>query len=321
MSAKYGIQGFINCDAMLDQVQPDIAVVMTPVSTHRTIVTRLASAGVHILCEKPLATNLDDAVAMVRSCEAYKVHLLYGSSYRYLPAVIRARELIKQGQIGFIRCITEQIIGGKGLAKFQPMSPIHYPDGEPGGGELGLVDHGIHFMDIIPWLADSPIRRVVGRGNKTGQAAIPEFAALELESGVLGFLLYDEGTHTSDLPWEGVFSAVQSWIPDHGFSGHTGEWQPAAHSIRIHGTTGSIRLLHYANKLYLTNAKAQVEIKIDGLGAPDHFGAQLEGFLATLRASCKAAVSGWVGVDALNALLAIYESEKNGTWTAPADYG
>src|SRR5262249_36280405 len=153
-------------EALLARGRPDIACILTPASTHRALTERCARAGSHILCEKPMAVTLDDALAMKSACEKNHVQFFYGSSYRYLPAVQKAKSLIAQGVIGTVRLIVEQVIGGEGPAAHHPLSAAHYPQGGPGGGGYGLVDHGIHMLDIFPWLCGSPVVSVFGQGDR-----------------------------------------------------------------------------------------------------------------------------------------------------------
>ena len=138
-----------------------------------------------------MAVTLEDAHAMVSICERERVAFFYGSSCRYLPALIEARRLIAAGVIGTVRLITEQMIGGRGSEFFSPMSALHYPEGGPGGGGYGLVDHGIHMLDIFPWLCGSTINAILERGDRTGATSQPEFAFMCFASGGLGTLLYD----------------------------------------------------------------------------------------------------------------------------------
>ncbi|WP_293850978.1 Gfo/Idh/MocA family protein, partial [Steroidobacter sp.] len=271
VSESIGAPGFSDCFEMLKKVRPRIACVLSTVASHRSLTEMLAAAGVHILCEKPIANRVEDAVAMKQVCERHGVQFMYGSSYRYLPAVIQARELIASGVIGKVRLIEERGVVGAGADKFAPMSAAHYPEGTPGGGGFGLFDHGVHLLDVFPWLLGSPIKRVLGRGNYTGRAMEPEFALLEHECGALGMLTYDESTVSSDLPWEGLFSHGHGWVHGQGFVGAVGAWTPGASFLRVHGTRGALRIFHYANRLFLSVPGEVREMPVPAGAAPEHF--------------------------------------------------
>lgn len=314
VAEKLGVPGFTSTADLLRQVKPTIGCVLSTVSTHRPITEMLADAGVHVLCEKPMANRVEDALAMAQACERSGVQFMYGSSYRFLPAVNRARALIAEGAIGKVRLIEERGVTGSGEKNFKPMPSGHYPEGQPGGGGFGLFDHGIHLLDIFPWLLDSPIRKVMGRGNYTGRPMEPEFAIFEHENGTIGSLTYDESTVPSELPWEGVFSHGRGWKDGIGFAGHTGEWAHAASVIRVHGTQGALRLFHYANRLFLCLLNEVREIEVPEPAAPEHFGRQLQSFIDALKQGKPAPLGTAIGVQALKALLAIYRSGETGSW-------
>jgi predicted dehydrogenase len=314
VAAQLDVPGFSDCAAMLKNVRPAIGCVLSTVASHRPITEMLAEAGVHVLCEKPIANSLEDALAMARACERYSVEFMYGSSYRFLPAVIKARELIASGAIGKPRLVEERGVVGSGAENFTPMSNAHYPQGTPGGGGFGLVDHGVHLLDIFPWLLDSPIRRVLGRGNYSGGPMDPEFAIAEHNCGAISTLTYDESTVSSDLPWEGVFSHGHNWKHGLGFAGDTGEWTPGASFIRVHGTQGALRIFHYANRLFLCLPGSVREIDVPAGAAPEHFGRQLRGFVAALKRGQPTPLGAAVGIQALKVLLAVYRSAKTSSW-------
>jgi predicted dehydrogenase len=314
IAARYHVSAYASADALLREVKPDIACILTPASTHRRLTEQCATVGAHVLCEKPMAVTLEDAHAMASVCERARVAFFYGSSCRYLPAMVEARRLIAAGAIGTVRLITEQMIGGEGSESFTPMSALHYPEGGPGGGGYGLVDHGIHMLDIFPWLCGSPISAIVGRGDRTETASRPEFAIMTFASGALGTLLYDGSTFPGELASEGTYSEARQWQDEHGWMGETGQWESAPGTLRVYGSAGSLRIHHYANKLFLTDRSGCREIHISYGTAPWHFGAQLAAFLDSLIHDEPSPTSADDGLRALSALLAVYASEKCGQW-------
>lgn len=318
VAARLGVRGFHSCEEMLRHLRPTIGCILSTVASHRENTELLANAGVHVLCEKPMTNNLDDARAMALACQRNGVQFMYGSSYRFLPTIARARELIASGAIGRIMLIEERGVTGSGADQFTPMSSAHYPHGTPGGGGFGIVDHGIHLLDVFPWLLGSPIRRAFGRGNHTGSSMNTEFALLEHECGALGWLVYDEATVSSDMPWEGLFASGLTWKHGIGFGGEPGDWLGEAASIRVHGTHGALRIYYYANRLFLSVPAGAREIQVSPAAAPTHFGRQLRAFVAALAESAAAPVGPAIGIQALNALMAIYRSAESQHWETVA---
>ncbi len=316
--SRYGLRGFASAEAMFSECRPDIACILTPAQTHRSMTECCAAAGAHILCEKPMAVTLDDAIAMSECCVRHNVQFFYGSSYRYLPAVQEAKALISSGAIGTVRLVIEEAISGQGAAAFQALSSAHYPVGGPGGGGYGLVDHGIHMLDIFPWLCDSTISAVLGRGDRTGAIPRAEFSLLTMLSGATGILVYDGSTRPTHLPAEGVFSEGRAWIDGRGWVGEEGLWEAGAGNIRIYGSEGSIRVFHYANKLFINRTGMPTERPLPTGTTPLHFARQMRAFCVGLDRGEGAPTPASVGIRALRTLLAIYESEGGG-WQVVGD--
>ena len=75
-------------------------VIATPNFLHAPITIAAAKAGKHVLCEKPIAMNLPEALDMVRACEAAKVRHMTAFTYRFGPGMQYMHHLIKRGDIG-----------------------------------------------------------------------------------------------------------------------------------------------------------------------------------------------------------------------------
>ena len=172
----------------------DLVMVLTPASTHRAIVEAAAASGAHVFCEKPLAITVSDGQAIIAVCATAGVKLFYGSCYRYLPAIRKARELIVAGAIGRIQLMTEQVIGGNGIDSYRQLGPLHYPNGGPGGGGISLMDHGIHLIDIFSWFAGNAPVRAMGNIQIAGNTPETEFLLMSFPCGASGHLLYNAAT-------------------------------------------------------------------------------------------------------------------------------
>ena len=292
--------------ALLQNEHLDIVCVLTPAATHCVIAMDCADASVPTLCEKPLAHSAEAAQTMADHFALRGIPLFYGSSYRHLPAIRAARDIIASGVIGSVKLIREFITGGRGPDAQRPYSPVHYPEGYPGGTGMGLVDHGIHLLDIMPWLLDSPVIAAWGRGNRTGEPLTTEFATLQFANGAVGQLIYEDGSWTTALPTEGLFSKGAGW----DFAGPVppGQWDREPATIHVHGTLGALRICHYANALFLNDATGVREIKLAGEPAPAHFRHQIEAFAADLTCGNLPSSSVDDGIKALEILENIYLS-------------
>ena len=85
-------------DEVLDEV--DAVLVATPPGSHYDVAMRALSAGKHVLVEKPLATSVDDAEAMVAAADDNDVQLMVGHTFEYNPAVRKLREIVRSGELG-----------------------------------------------------------------------------------------------------------------------------------------------------------------------------------------------------------------------------
>jgi len=305
MCAQHGFRGYTDYCAMLEQEDLDIACVLVPASLHREVTEACARAGAHVFCEKPIAMTLSDAQHMVSVCDQYGVKFFYGASYRFLPAIQKARELIDSGAIGEVLLMTESVLGGKGPQAHVPLGFVHCPKSGPGGSGMGLVDHGIHMIDLFPWLTNSEIVSVTGRGNISGETPATEHAHMQFANGAVGQLLYNDCTFDTDLPAEGVFSQGDAW----GINGHipADTWHANPGCIRIYGTRGSLRVFHYANHLFLHNEESLRQIQLPSQPPPAQFGMQMESFIRSIHADQPPEVTGQDGIIALRALLAVYD--------------
>ena len=138
-AAAFGTQFFESESALLDQKLDGIVVTSENVH-HRRLVEMAARAGVKaILCEKPLATTLQDAQAMIDVCRAAGVKLATAFPCRYSPAYQRLREQVSAGVIGDVLALR-----GTNHGK---MPGGWFTDTALSGGGA-VIDHTVHVADL-----------------------------------------------------------------------------------------------------------------------------------------------------------------------------
>jgi predicted dehydrogenase len=121
----------------------DAVVVATPPHVHRELCVAAFAAGLHVLCEKPLANSVEGAAAIVAAANKAGRILALGFNLRYYPMVKFARKAVDDGVIGNVTHI--RVFGGHdGLHKFH--SDWEYKMPESGGG--AMMDIGIHMTDL-----------------------------------------------------------------------------------------------------------------------------------------------------------------------------
>jgi len=176
---------------------------------------------------------------------------------------------------------------------------------------MGLVDHGIHLVDVFRWLTGSEVQWAVGRGNRSGAAPGSESLTMLFETGALGQLVYDETTFPSDMPGEGVFSWGGHW--EDGALKLGGGWDCHPGSIRAHGELGALRIYPYPNRLFLFDGKQSREIRVADRPMPANFALQMESFVERLSRDEGPEVTGEDGLKALETILAAYETSETGS--------
>jgi predicted dehydrogenase len=308
---QYGIRTFASLDAAVAAGEIDLACDLTPASLHRQTTVALLEHGIHVLCEKPLAITLADALAMNSAAQRHHRRLFFGATYRWMPALRKSRELIRQGAIGAPRLLMEQMVGGRGARdRIPPLSPIHYPVGGPGGGGMGLVDHGVHLLDAFSWLLDEPTSWVFGQGEISGGHATVEAVQIGYGSGALGLLTYFDSTFSARLPNEGSFCGGAEWGID-GTYFSPGQWNNSPGEVVVHGEDGALRIRHYSNQIFHFHGDGFASIPVGGEPPPAHFARQLQSVLSDIASpGSDEAAPAEVGIDALRVLLAIYASAR-----------
>jgi predicted dehydrogenase len=85
---------------VIDDSEIDVVDICTPNDTHCEIAIAAAQAGKAILCEKPLARNVDEAERMVRAVKKARVVNMVCHNYRRIPAIVLAKQMIERGDLG-----------------------------------------------------------------------------------------------------------------------------------------------------------------------------------------------------------------------------
>jgi len=135
---------------MFDKESLDIVDITAPETAHLPIVQEAAARGLHVLCQKPFASTLEEGRTMVECCERAGVSLMVHHNFRWQPRFRKIKELIAQGAVGrpywaHILMRWNYVVpdgeGRTGLMEIQPFF-ADYP-------RLNLFVEGIHFLDLL----------------------------------------------------------------------------------------------------------------------------------------------------------------------------
>ena len=149
--------------ALVERDDIDLVDVCTPGHTHAEIVIAALEAGKHVLCEKPLANTVEEAEAMTRAAEraaADGVRAMVGFTYRRVPAISLARQLVAEGRLGTLHHVRAQYLQDWIV---DPQAPLSWRLEKDKAGSGALGDIGAHIIDITQFITGDTITRVSGR--------------------------------------------------------------------------------------------------------------------------------------------------------------
>ena len=207
----------------------DLIDICTPNDTHYEIFTAALEAGKHIYLEKPLALTLDQAREMAQRSRDSECAIQIAFNYRFVPAVMKARQLIEEGFLGDVVNFRAQYFHTGYLNPDRPMS-WRLSQERAGGG--ALVDLGAHVIDLMLYLA-GPFERLISQtrtfveqrpleagSKKMVPVEVDDHAQLliSLVSGGVGILEVSRVAHgtTDDLNFEihGTLGAIKFDVMD-----------------------------------------------------------------------------------------------------------
>jgi 1,5-anhydro-D-fructose reductase (1,5-anhydro-D-mannitol-forming) len=195
-AARHNAQAAYNSLAdLLADSRVDGVFISSPNSLHASQAIQTAKAGRHVLCEKPMTTTLEDAVAMVRTCRDRGVKLGVGFELRHNPGHVLARDLVAGGTLGKVTMAQGQWgFGVRGQEVFPPREGLRqwWDDPEAMGGASTLMGTGVHVMDLLRFVLGQEIVEVAAiTDGQTAARPLEQIAALSLRfsSGALGTLV------------------------------------------------------------------------------------------------------------------------------------
>ena len=192
MAGLYGGKVYGSIDEMLSDPSVDAVVVSLANSAHADVSIRALRAGKDVLCEKPMATTLEECEAMVDAAGRSGRLLMIAQNQRRAPAHRKARELIVQGAVG--KVLTFRTTFGHAGPESWSVNPgkgTWFFSKEKAAMGV-MADLGVHKADIISYLLGT---RITGVGallstlDKTG----PDGKPIEVEDNSLCLFRMEDG--------------------------------------------------------------------------------------------------------------------------------
>jgi len=184
---KFGVKNlYEDYHDMLKDNLIDAVSICVPTFLHSRVAVDASEAGKHILCEKPIATTIDDADQMISAARKNDVKLMIGHNLRFLPNHELAREWVQKGKIGKVYFVRAQFASSGPYGTPGMASPFYF-DPEKGGGVL--LDVGSHLADLLLWMFGdiAEVRACIGTYmDEINQADDVASVSLKFERGMVG---------------------------------------------------------------------------------------------------------------------------------------
>lgn len=151
---------------MLDKEKLDIVTISVPTSIHHKVALDVIRRRIHLIIEKPIAFNIEEAEEIIREAKKFRVKLTVGHIERFNPSVIKLKELIKKGKLGTIVSVMTRRAG---------TIPSRVKDANV------ILDIGVHDLDLLNFILDSKPSNVYASGGKAILKNHEDYADIFLE--------------------------------------------------------------------------------------------------------------------------------------------
>jgi 1,5-anhydro-D-fructose reductase (1,5-anhydro-D-mannitol-forming) len=263
---------------------PDGVIICAENSRHRKLVELAARHGVPILCEKPIATNIDDARAMIDACAATNTPLMIAMPVRFHPALRHIRTRLASGGLGQVKSAV-----GINTSRAPIDSRPWFADAHLAGGGA-LMDHIVHLTDLIDTLLGIAPLEVYAQSNR-----IIREDSVTVETGGIVVVTYVDGTVlTIDCSWSAP-NSYPSW---------------GGLTLALECEHGSVEFDAFNGRLDLYDDAIDAlqwidyDVSLDAL--------MLDEFLAGIRSGSRPEPTGEAGLRSLKIVQAAYESTMTG---------
>jgi predicted dehydrogenase len=290
---------YSSIDEMLDApLNLDGVSVALPNYLHAPVTIKALKKGLHVLCEKPMAMNAQEAEAMLAEARKDKRKLMINFSYRFIDHCMALKELIGKGTIGdvyYCRSVWHRRRGG--IPKFGGWFGIKNLSG---GGPL--IDLGVHRLDLALWLMNYPHAVFVSAstyGLIGEKLASESKAKFDVEDLAAAFIRLQNGaTMILETSWDGYSEKREDM------------------DTQILGTKGGV-IQRNIGESY--NFEAKVFTEEDGilrdsliLGRKEKTKNAMENFVDCILDDKEPIATGEQGLECMRILDAIYLSAKKG---------
>lgn len=199
MAEEYNAKAFYDLDQLLTSGSDiDVLSVCSPNGLHAQHAIKALNAGMHVLCEKPMALTTYDCGEMIKAAERANKRLFAIKQNRFNPPVVAVKKLLDEGKLGKVYSIQ--------LSCFWNRNPDYYHNSWKG---TQLLDGGTlytqfsHFIDLLYWLVGD-VKNVQAMMANYAHQGIIEFEdtgviALEFHNGAIGTINYTVNSYKKNM--------------------------------------------------------------------------------------------------------------------------
>ena len=272
---------FDSYKALSDACELDAVVICTPPASHPEICHYFIEHGVHVLCEKPFAVNVKDAMGVVDAAKNKGVTITMASKFRYVDDVIKAKQIVDSGILGDIVLFENAFTARVEMANRWNSDPSL-----SGGGVL--IDNGTHSFDIARYFLGPLAEVEVMEGKRSQGLDVEETVRIFIRSqrGVIGNI---------DLSW-----SINKQLPSY---------------LSIYGSRGTV-VVGWKEAKYCQSSSSEWVVFGRGYDKVGAFRNQLQNFTRAIRGEEKLLINGTDAVASVEVVEAAYESLGENHWTA-----
>ena len=197
--------GYAVLEEALASVECDAVLVASPPPTHYAVTKAALEAGKHVLCEKPLATRLEDAFDLIETAEKAARILMVSQNYRYNAPVRAVQRLVMEGELGELASI--RISCRRDTRTLFAPDDFRYAMRHP-----YVLDMSIHHFDLLRAATGRDVQDVYARSWCVPDSPFvhdPAVAAiLDLDGGAPVLYEGDWATHEPETSWNGAWEII-----------------------------------------------------------------------------------------------------------------
>jgi len=292
---KYGCEYYTDLEEMLKRDDIDCVSICTPSSLHPEMAILAAKYGKNVLTEKPMATKLERADAMIKACKDANVKLACIFQRRFQEPFVSIKKAVDSGEIGKLALADI-------YAKYYRSQAYYDSAGWRGTWEYdgggALMNQGIHMIDQLLWMA--------GDVDEIYSVCRTQVHNIEVEDTAIATVKFKNGC-------VGIIEGTTSVYPD------------VPHRLELHGSEGTIMLSgegvskwvvkgpdgNPVDKLVFGDGTNQALTNPTDISMQGH-GIIIADLADAVRENRDPIITGSEGRKALEVILAIYESSKTG---------